>query len=431
MFLGRVCTTRTRAILRWGTWIARHMGMRMCSLPRLAIVLWFSMLLGNAHISEATCVDDGQSPCYRYWHTDAVLLGEVRSKIPLTNDSSDSSSRLRVAVVEAFRGIDRTESLVTIDIHSGECGVDAEVGQQILFYADREKEGTLRASMHSVPFEDSEADLTYARLASAHAASAMVYGVVERRDTPDEDGSSFTALSGVIVRARGKNFDAETATDADGHYSMSLPGGGRYELAVVSPIGMAVRIPAHRSFELTNDQECFSADFQLLTNGRIRGVVLDDETKRPVPNLVLGTGDDNTQSKTDGSGVFDIGPLSDGEYQLEAATGTGSVTLQPGTVTVSSGQATLVGTVLAHVSRPLVSVTFDLTGLSADDCVELRLGSIAIEMNRDRDNTFALEPGVPLELHWSTGQEMKTTTLSVDADVRVIKLSRVTWRALR
>lgn len=122
------------------------------------------------------------------------------------------------------------ESVVDINVQGGECGFDAEVGERVFFYADRQNDGAFWASL------------------------------------------------GVTVRVRGRGFDATMATDDDGHYAMRLPGTGRYDVEVVAPRGMADRDPTPTSFEIANPQECLRADFQLLTNGRIwtvRGIYAD------------------------------------------------------------------------------------------------------------------------------------------------------------
>jgi hypothetical protein len=393
----------------------------------IAAVVWFAALMVSARPAEASCTIDDQGPCNRYWHTEMVLLGEVTDKVLLAKELGGDSFRLRVAVLEGFRGVGAAERFVTIHAREGECGVTTHVGERIFIYADREKDGAFWVSMYSGPLESSDEDLAYARMASTNAASALVYGEVRHRQDPVRDASSFTSLAGVTVRVRGKDFDATTTTDAEGEYSIRLPGAGRYEVDVIAPGGMAPRERTPTRFELANNQECFHAGFQLLTNGRIRGVVLDEQTGRPVPNLVLGVSFDVQQAKTDASGGFDLGPLSQGTYRLKAATG-GGATFLPGTVTVSSGQATAVEPLVVRFSRPLTSVTFDLTDLSADGWIEILSLSIAMEIGKQKEVTIALEQGVSLDLHWSTATERKTATLKVDKATSRVKLSQLKWQ---
>lgn len=394
----------------------------------IAIVVWFSALIASARTAEASCTIDDQGPCYRYWHAERVLLGEIKDKVLLTKQLGGDNFQLRIAVIEGFRGVSPAESLVTINAYDGECGLNGRVGDRILFYADREKDGAFWASIYSMPVEISDADLVYARLASKNAAAAMVYGEVDHRDDRVRDAGAFTSLAGVTVRVRGKGFDVKTTTDVEGNYSIRLPGTGRYEVEVTAPDGTAHRMSGPTRFELTNAQECFHVGFQLLTNGRIGGVVIDERSGRPVPNLVLGAGNDGQQSRTDRSGVFDIGPLSAGEYRLRTATGGDGVTVVPGTVTVSSGKPTVVRPLVARFARPLVSVTFDLKNLPGDGWISMDPLALGLEIGQQKEVTIALEHGASLDIYWATSKETKKATFTVDEAVSRVKLSQLKWR---
>lgn len=387
----------------------------------IAVLVWCSALVLTARPAEAVCLDDGQGPCYRYWHSDLVLFGEVTDKVLLSKGLLGGNYRLRVTVLEGFRGVGPAESSITIHARDGECGVFTPVGKRMFVYADREDDGAFWASMHSMPLESAEPDLAYARLASKNAASTMVYGAVVHRD------DAVVEVSGVTVRVRGEGFDARTTSDAEGNYSIRLPGAGRYEVDVMAPGGMANRDPMRTRFELVNAQECFHVGFQLLTDGRIRGVVIDERNGRPVPNLVLGTGDYFQKAKTDRAGAFDIGPVSEGHYRLEAFTGGDVVTFVPGAVTMSSGQVTVVRPLVARFSRKVTSVTFDLRDLPVGGWIELPF-TRDLKIGQEKEATIALEIGVSLDIFWWTGKEKKGATLKVDEAVSRVKLSQLEWR---
>lgn len=412
----------------------RRRGMTIRHAARIAVLVWVSLLAVSARPAFASCVVDDQGPCYRYWHTDAVLLGEVRDKVLLAAQTVGGFTlghtyRLRVEVVEGFRGAGPAGSVVAIDTFDGECGFDVAVGARVFFYAHRRKDGMLGASAYSRRFEDADQDLDYARAAVAGTAAARVYGKVLHRDDPVVDADSFTPLANVTVRVRGSGFDAKTTTDDEGHYTIRLPGVGRYEVAVEPPLGMADRSSLPSTVEIGNPQECMHAEFQLLTNGRIRGVVVDEASGRPIPNLVLRAGDDLQESKTDRSGAFDIGPLSAGDYQVEAMTGGGSVRLLSGTVTVRSARPTVLRPLVARLSRPLSTVTFDLTGLPGHGWIEIREVSYGVEVGREREATFAIERDQTLEIHWSSGDNgLKKATVTIDEDVTRVRLSHLAWR---
>jgi hypothetical protein len=401
---------------------------------RVAVLCWVSLLVVGSRPSLASCVVDDQGPCYRYWHTDAVLLGEVRDKVLVSAQTGGSFALghtyvLRVAVLEAFRGAGPVGSMVAIETSSGECGFDVSVGARVFFYAHRRKDGTLGASSYSRPFEVADDDLDYARSANAGTAVARVYGEVLHRDDPVVDAGSFTSLSNVTVRVRGAGFDATTTTDDEGHYSIRLPGVGRFQVTVVPPPGMADRYPFPSDIEIRNPQECRRAEFHLLTNGRIRGVVVDEATGRPIPNLVLRAGDDLQESKTDRSGAFDIGPLSAGDYTVEAMTGGGIVGLLPGAVTVRSARPTVLRPLVARLSQPLQTVTFDLMGLPGDGWIEIREVSHGLRVGRDDVATFVIARDHTVELYWRRGDGDTTrATVTIDKDVTRVTLSQLTWR---
>ena len=332
-------------------------------------------------------------------------------------------------VLEGFRGVGAAGEVVSIASSTGECGFHVEVGERVFFYATRRKDGTLGATMYSRRFEDAEDDLDYARSAATGTAAARVYGDVLHRDDTVVDSSPFTPLASVRVRVRGVGFDARVTTDDEGHYSIRLPGAGRYEVTVDPPPGLAQTFPSTSSITIGNPQECMLADFHLLTNGRIRGIVVDETTGRPIPNLVLRAGDDLQESKTDRSGAFDIGPLPAGEYRVEAMTGGSGVLLLPGSVYVASAKPAVLRPLLAKVARPLSTVTFDLRGLPGHGWVGIHQLSYGLQVGRTRSATFAVERGKTLELVWGADDgDTRKATVTIDDDIVRIRLSELAWR---
>lgn len=408
--------------------------MTMRHVARLALLALVWLLTLSGRPAFATCVTDNQGPCYRYWHTDAVLLGEVRDSMQVGEQTVEGLSlgrtyRLRVEVLEGFRGVGAAGEIVSIESSTGECGFHVGVGERVFFYATRRSDGTLGATMYSRRFEDAEDDLDYARSAATGTAAARVYGDVLHRDDTVDDSSPFKPLANVRVRVRGVGFDAKVTTDDEGHYSIRLPGAGRYEVTVDPPPGLAQTFPSTSSITIGNPQECMLADFHLLTNGRIRGIVVDETTGRPIPNLVLRAGDDLQESKTDRSGAFDIGPLPAGEHRVEAMTGGSGVLLLPGSVYVEPAKPTVLRPLVARVSRPLSTVIFDLRGLPGHGWIGIDELSYGLQVGRTRSATFAVERGTKLELVWGAEDgDTRKATVTIDDDIVRIRLSELAWR---
>jgi hypothetical protein len=414
----RVCEARA---------LQSNAGMPLRGGLRIAFVIaGFMTLFLNAKPAAGACVDSGQGPCYRYWGAEIVLLGEVKEKVLLTKETLDNSYRLDVSVLEGFRGIGPEQAAITFHVRDGECGLDVNVGDRVLFYASRGKDAKMWASSDSTALALAEEGLAYARLASAGAAAARVYGDVVHRDIDPQDGESFTPMPGVTVRVRRPGFDASAVTDVNGDYSMQLPGAGTYDIEIIAPRGLANRGPSRSSFRIEDAQGCFRLPFQLTTNGRIRGVVLNGKNGRPVPNLVVHAEEHYQRAVTDSAGAFDIGPLSAGTYELWAETGSGDGTLLAEEVSVAQGRPTQL--------RPLVAsgltfVTLDLTGLPGDGWILIAPVGVDVEIGRQENVTVALEPGASLSITWVTAKEVKAAKVTISRTVHRVKLSQLTWRS--
>ena len=149
----------------------------------------------------------------------------------------------------------------------------------------------------------------------------LIYGDVLQREDRTGGPEDFSAMGGVQVRVHGRDFEADTVTDRDGNYSITLPGSGSYTIQVIPPRGLAVRLGNGTvRFEIEERRSCFNVPFQLRRNGRIRGRIIDREGQ-PISNLMVRAGDSQGFNKTDASGRFDIGPLGPGFYSLAARTG--------------------------------------------------------------------------------------------------------------
>ena len=345
----------------------------------LSLVVACVLLSGSA---EASCVTDGQGPCYRYWKVDAVFVAKVLEKVSLPIPGLEvpegmiavgGDARLRVLVVEAFRGV-KAGATLTMSAPDDVCaGIDAEDGGELFIYASKNKKGDLWAQGCGVshPLEDAEADLAYARSVTNGGPPALVYGDVHLREDTYGDSRDFSALTGVRVRVTGKNFVAETETDQEGNYAITLPGSGTYSIDVITEEGLVNWFPEDRQFEIDDPRSCYRAMIQMRTNGRIRGRVVDDRGD-PVANLVVGVGDDDGFGKTDESGAFEIGPLSPGTFSLSVVSGSRNYELMLGnarSVDVREGQVSEVKPLTLIGGSRLVIMSIDVTGPTADEAL--------------------------------------------------------------
>lgn len=126
-------------------------------LARVAATVSLLMVLVNVRAAEATCAVDNQGPCYRYWHTEMVFLGEVRERELIGRQLIDQqyvlgyNFRLRLSVLERFRGVAQADTEVVVNAYDGECGFAPAVGARVFVYANRGKEGAFWLSVYSSP----------------------------------------------------------------------------------------------------------------------------------------------------------------------------------------------------------------------------------------------------------------------------------------
>ena len=252
------------------------------------------VVLFNASSAFASCGTDGQGPCYRFWKVDAVFVAKVLDKVPLRAATDPEPSpgtvvivenyRLQVRVAVAFRGV-KAGDVMTLFAPDGVCGgVNAEDGGELFIYASRNKNGELWAQGCGVskPLEEADADLAYARSVSVIGPSPLIYGDVFQHEDRTGGPEDFSAMGGVQVRVHSRDFEAETFTDRDGNYSITLPGSGSYTIEVIPPRGFADRLGNGAvRFEIGDRRSCFNVPFQLRRNGRIRGRVIDREGRLP------------------------------------------------------------------------------------------------------------------------------------------------------
>ncbi len=84
---------------------------------------------------------------------------------------------------------------------------------------------------------------------------------------------------------------------------------------------------------------------------------------------------------------------------------------------------------VARLSRPLSTVTFDLTGLPGHGWIEIREVSYGLQIGQDKEATFAIERGETVELYSGYGDgDTKKGTVTIDKDVTRVRPSQLGWR---
>ena len=384
------------------------------------ILIAAAILFAAARPSVASCITDGQGPCYRYWNVEAVFVAKVIEMTPFRIERLDpgvvylgGDYRLRVIVVEAFRGVEGGAT-VTLFAPDGVCGgINAENGGELFVYALRNKSGELWAQGCGVsgPLERAAADLAYARSVHAQGPAAVFYGDVVQREDLTGGPADFSPMAGVRIRVRGVNFEAETETDDKGNYSLTLPGAGKYTAETMPPPGLANRFGDRPiAFELADRRACYRGDFQLQLNGRIRGRVVNDQGE-PVSHLIVRDGAGKRSAKTDATGAFEIGPIEEGMYSISMISGSRSPRFaDAGLAAVLAGRITHLAPVTLPAGLELVMLSVTVTmPAEADDAVlvltakggaeqheePIRSGSESIQFLVEKNESFELMAATP------------------------------------
>lgn len=106
-------------------------------------VTWL-VLLSASRAEACSCFPSGP-PCQAAWETETIFRARVLSVTALDSRNVLSPRRVRMRVLEAFRGIDVAEVDVFTGGGGGDCGYDFSSGGEYLVYAQRSGE---RASLH-------------------------------------------------------------------------------------------------------------------------------------------------------------------------------------------------------------------------------------------------------------------------------------------
>jgi hypothetical protein len=268
-------------------------------------------------------------PCQAAWSTDVVFAGVVRSIESVDHPDLGGpyqARRVRFDVDRGFRGIASAVADVGTGTGGGDCGYRFEVGKRYLVYAWRSPDGRLTTGICSRtrPIEAAQDDLKY--LASIPPASpgARVYGRVTEieRDPGDDVTVDYGPVEGLLVSVQGTTFTLDATTNGDGRYEITGVPPGKATVSVLPPPRFSSR-HLEQPIEIRDPRACVEVRFNVRSEGRISGVVLDaaGRSASNLPVEAIAAEDaaaprttSHPKVRTDESGKFELFDLSPGSY---------------------------------------------------------------------------------------------------------------------
>ena len=294
----------------------------------LAVLAAFVLTATDA---AAVCVL--QAPCQMYWESHAVFVGTVadvrHTEVAWTSrDDRMTAERVRLTVVEAFRGVSQ-QSVTVFDVLHSEA-VRFQIGRTYFVYAHRnERDGALHTSgCGAWSLSESAKHLMYARWIQKPRTQGLVFGTISHSEWDPGKGNYVgsplpedltLSLTGSAGSWRVRPFQDGGLTlfrfDAipPGTYALAVHASGPYDLGEPADI------------ELAAPQLCYELNVEVHWLGIVRGRLIDADG-RPVPNagvtIVSGRPTKphvnpwRDTAITDERGEFTIRHLPAGEYTV-------------------------------------------------------------------------------------------------------------------
>jgi hypothetical protein len=276
-------------------------------------------------------------PCQAAWQSDGIFVGTVQSITSFidkyqigTSEHSRQRRRVRVKVLESFRGSTESEIDVYTGSGGGDCGYGFETQRSYLIYAYREpvsgQWGTGICS-RTMPIDSAKGDLEYLRGPfRSGAVLGVIQGQVSRQD-PATEGQppqvrpypNAQLLIESIETNSARSYKA--SADARGRFTVQVAV-GKYRVTPVLPPEL---YSYSSQVEVMDVRGCAQTDFRVLSNGRIAGRVVDPDG-RPIPDLSIEIIDAGSvtreyfssrdRARSDQSGEFEFSRLPPGTYRL-------------------------------------------------------------------------------------------------------------------
>ena len=309
----------------------------MCT-RRLAAAFGLLLLLPARHAAGCSCPGSGPA-CQSYFQVDAVFAGRVTaiSEVPDPDAPPLRSNELRIPgsvrvdimLSDVFRGSVKGTTVSVTTAGSGPaCGYTFTVGEEYLVYAHRKNDGSgLAVSLCSRTrrLADAAEDFAFLKTLNASAGTGgRISGKVAHweRDLVSGSGKQYPPPRDVLIVARGQANTFEAVTDQQGRYVIDRLPPGSYEIAVYPPPQFEQRSLTTKA-ELPDPRSCFSADFSVSYDGRIRGRIVGPgsgsvegaQIELMAAEHIGGIGNIETVRTTaDAGGAFEFAGVGPGRY---------------------------------------------------------------------------------------------------------------------
>jgi hypothetical protein len=312
----------------------------------------FLLLLAiPAAVRACTCSPSSPGKCQGLQPGGTVFLGTVTGAVsvpapaPSSGESASDPSaaansqpqnadatidRYQFRVDERFSGPDTATIEVFSGGEDGDCGYHFKKGAQYLVFTHEGSDGRLYSTIcdGTRPAADALALIPQLRAMRDGQRVASVFGILRRVDPPflDPPDALDPPLGHVTVHLHSRYDRFETATDADGVYSLYDVHAGVYHFSAHLPARMelternlAVGLPP---FKIPSGA-CFEYDVDALPTGHIRGSVVGPDGK-PLPLASVELYRENHYAADrpglwgfqGAKGVFDFDHVGPGSYIL-------------------------------------------------------------------------------------------------------------------
>lgn len=293
-------------------------------------VLLFLINAAAAAAFSCSCMLGG-APCQSYGSTPVVFSGKVtavetfettREGVPF----KIQQRRVRLAVLESFKGIDSQAVDVVTGQGGGDCGYDFKVNESYLIYAWEEK-GKLSTGICSRtrPMADALEDLEYIRGLSKAAPEGRIFGTIflSKPRRSDEAWQPNPKLAGLGVTAAGPKGTVTMQTDADGQFSFENSPPGDYLISVLAPKGLHPE-RLEQKVKLS-PKGCAAASMAFAPETAVKGRLSNERGEPggdigvnlvPIEYIAEAYQKDAYYSQTDAEGKFVFRSIPPGRYYL-------------------------------------------------------------------------------------------------------------------